>query len=47
MEEHHISFISVGQYVDRGDPHHALGNGVSRGDEERHSRLVVKTLIPG
>lgn len=47
VEEHHVSFVSVGQHIEHGDPHHALDNGIPRGDEERHSRLVVKTLIPG
>lgn len=46
VEEHHFSFISMGQHAEHGNPHHALSSGIPRGDEKRYSRLVVKTFIP-
>lgn len=46
VDKHHFSFISVGQLAKQGDPHHALGNGVPRGDDKRYSRLLASPLFP-
>lgn len=46
VKKHNFPFISVGQHAEHGDPHHALSNGIPRGDKKRYSRLVFKTFIP-